>query len=112
MIKIVGKVLTAYEQDGQLVVRPLERSEYPPELKERLRSPRFGNCSVWCTLDSTTSEKMEQGCERGDCTDGCVLISGFIGAMQYWSCSCVAAFRSPDTNVVPLRRAPPKCSLK
>lgn len=112
MIKIVGKVLTAYEQDGQLVVRALERSEYPRELKERLRSARFGNCSVWCALDPKTFENIEQGCEPGDCTDECVLITGFIGNRQYWSCSCVAASWHADKNVVPIRKAPPKCSLK
>jgi hypothetical protein len=114
MIEIVGRVLTAYEQDGQLVVRAQERSEYPPERKERLRSPRFGNCSVWraLALDPTTFEKIDPGCEPGDCTDECVLITGFIGNRQYWSCSCVAPSCNPDRNVVPLRRAPPKCSLK
>jgi hypothetical protein len=112
MIKIVGTVLTAYEQDGQLVVRALERSEYPPDLKERLRSARFGNCSVWCTLDSTTLANIEHGCEPGNCSDECVLITGFIGSKQYWSCSCVAASYSPDGNVVALRKASPKCSMK
>jgi hypothetical protein len=112
MIKIVGKVLTAYEQDGQVVGRALARSAYSPELKERLRSPRSGNCSVWRTLDPTTFENIDQGREPGDCTDESVLITGFMGNKQYASCSCVAASWNPDKNVVLLRKPPPRCSLK
>jgi hypothetical protein len=36
MVKIVGKLLTVAFQDGETVVRALQRSEYPSVLKETL----------------------------------------------------------------------------
>jgi hypothetical protein len=104
MIKVVGKLLTVSERDGETVVRALERSEYPPEIKAILRSPRFGLCNVWCVLDPANAAGATFGCQRDDCADECVLTKHVIGTETYWACQCAAG--CAPTNIIPLSRRP------
>lgn len=105
MVKIVGKLLTVAFQDGETVVRALQRSEYPSVLKETLRSPRYGSCDVWCVLTSDTGEGAVFGCQSDDCADECVLTKHVVGEQTYWSCQCVCA--APPRNIISLRRGGP-----
>jgi hypothetical protein len=106
MIKVVGKLLTVFERDGETIVRALERSEYPSEIKGILRSPRFGLCNVWCMLDpgnqAGTTAGPTFGCQSDDCGDECVLTKHVIGSQTYWACQCAA--RHSPRNIIPLKR--------
>jgi len=111
MIKVVGKLLTVFERDGETVVRALERSEYPSEIKGILRSPHFGMCNVWCVLDPGNVAGATFGCQSDDCADECVLTKHVIGTRTYWACRCAA--RPSPRNISPLNRrsdrSPPHC---
>lgn len=102
MVKVVGKLLTVFERDGETVVRALERSEYPLAIKDLVRSARFGLCNVWCVLDSGNAAGPSFGCQSDDCADDCVLTKHVIGNEIYWSCQCVAK-KLPE-NIIPLHR--------
>lgn len=102
MVKVVGKLLTVVKEEGETVVRALERSEYPPALKDVLRSAHCGLCNVWCVLDSNNADGAVFGCQSDDCADNCVLTKHVIGDETYWACQCVA--KSPPKNILPFHR--------
>jgi hypothetical protein len=102
MVKVVGKLLTVFQRDGETVVRALERSEYPPAIKDVVRSSRCGLCNVWCVLDSGSGAEAVFGCQSDDCEDDCVLTKHVIGDETYWACQCVA--KKPPANIIPLHR--------
>lgn len=104
MIKVVGKLLTVFERDGETIVRALERSEYPCAIKDVIRSARFGLCNVWCVLDSASGAEPVFGCQSDDCADECVLTRHVIGDGTYWACQCVA--KKLPNNIIPLHRRP------
>jgi hypothetical protein len=102
MVKVVGKLLTVFQRNGETIVRALERSEYPSAIKDVVRSSRFGLCNVWCVLDSGPLAEPLFGCQSDDCADDCVLTKHVIGDETYWACQCVA--KKPPENVIPLHR--------
>jgi hypothetical protein len=102
MVKVVGKLLTVFQRDGETVVRALERSEYPSAIKDVVRSSRFGLCNVWCVLDSNNVAGAVFGCQSDDCADDCVLTKHVVGEETYWACQCVA--KKPPDNIIPLHR--------
>lgn len=111
MINVVGKLLTVSDRDGETVVRALERSEYPAEIKGILRSPRFGMCNMWCVLALANAAGATFGCQSDDCADECVLTKHVIGTETYSACQCAAGCSS--TNIIPLtqrtERSPARC---
>ena len=89
MIIIIGTVLTALEdKNGDLIVRAVAPKDYPPELKAKAQSPKFGVCSVLYKIDPQTHKSVGFDCLSDSCSEQCVLNSGSYGGQQYWHCDC------------------------